>query len=313
MKHEIVRAEVLGYCMGVRRAVEIAEKSLANNPERRVFTFGPLIHNKTALANLSERGLCVLEEDEINSVKDKSPVVIIRAHGIPPKIRQKLEDAGCTLVDATCPRVLANQKKAAGYASKGYTVIIAGDKNHGEVLGLAGCVDFSCESGRNACILVESVEDAENLVFEDVDAAGKSACKEASVSGSLTAENAKYVLLGQTTISRTEYDAIAAVLKKRLPSLEILDTICPATMERQHALEELVKNVDGIIIIGGKNSANTQRLFLAAKEKCPNAVHIESPDEIPNYFRNLKRIGIAAGASTPDEIICAVEETLKND
>ena len=299
MKHEIVRAEVLGYCMGVRRAVEIAEKSLANNPDRLVFTFGPLIHNKTALVNLSERGLCVLEEDEINSVKDKSPVVIIRAHGIPPKIRQKLENASCTLVDATCPRVLANQKKAAGYASKGYTVIIAGDKNHGEVLGLAGCVDFSCESGRNACILVESVEDAENLVFEDA--------------GKFASENAKYVLLGQTTISRTEYDAIASVLKKRLPSLEILDTICPATMERQQALEELVKNVDGIIIIGGKNSANTQRLFLAAKEKCPNAIHIESPDEIPDYFRNLKKIGIAAGASTPDEIICAVEETLKND
>ena len=299
MKHEIVRAEVLGYCMGVRRAVEIAEKSLANNPDRLVFTFGPLIHNKTALANLSERGLCVLEEDEIKSVKDKSPVVIIRAHGIPPKIRQKLENAGCSLVDATCPRVLANQKKAAGYASKGYTVIIAGDKNHGEVLGLAGCVDYSCETGRNACILVESVEDAENLVFEDA--------------GKFASENAKYVLLGQTTISRTEYDAIAAVLKKRLPSLEILDTICPATMERQQALEELVKNVDGIIIIGGKNSANTQRLFFAAKEKCPNAIHIESPDEIPDYFRNLKKIGIAAGASTPDEIICAVEETLKND
>ena len=311
MKHEIVRAEVLGYCMGVRRAVEIAEKSLANNPDRLVFTFGPLIHNKTALANLSERGLCVLEEDEISSVKDKSPVVIIRAHGIPPKIRQKLENAGCILVDATCPRVLANQKKAAVYASKGYTVIIAGDKNHGEVLGLAGCVDFSCESGKNACILVESVEDAEKLVFED---AGKSVCESSSVAGkSLEGESAKYVLIGQTTISRTEYDAIAAVLKKRLPSLEILDTICPATMERQQALEELVKNVDGIIIIGGKNSANTQRLFFAAKEKCPNAIHIESPDEIPDYFRNLKKIGIAAGASTPDEIICAVEETLKND
>ena len=311
MKHEIVRAEVLGYCMGVRRAVEIAEKSLANNPNRLVFTFGPLIHNKTALANLSERGLCVLEEDEINSVKDKSPVVIIRAHGIPPKIRQKLENAGCTLVDATCPRVLANQKKAAVYASKGYTVIIAGDKNHGEVLGLAGCVDFSCESGKNACVLVESVDDAENLVFED---AGKSVCESSSVAGkSLEGESAKYVLIGQTTISRTEYDAIAAVLKKRLPSLEILDTICPATMERQQALEELVKNVDGIIIIGGKNSANTQRLFFAAKEKCPNAINIESPDEIPDYFRNLKKIGIAAGASTPDEIICAVEETLKND
>ena len=233
-------------------------------------------------------------------------------------------------MDATCPRVLANQKKAAVYASKGYTVIIAGDKNHGEVLGLAGCVDFSCESGKNACVLVESVDDAENLVFED---AGKSAFESSAVKDSASKkagdvsggsaegkaafnsadENAKYVLIGQTTISRTEYDAIAAVLKKRLPSLEILDTICPATMERQQALEELVKNVDGIIIIGGKNSANTQRLFFAAKEKCPNAIHIESPDEIPDYFRNLKKIGIAAGASTPDEIICAVEETLKND
>ena len=119
------------------------------------------------------------------------------------------------------------------------------------------------------------------------------------------------VLISQTTIKQSEYDAIAEVLKKHISDLKVFNTICPATLERQKALEDIAGKVDGIIVIGGKNSANTQRLFSTAKELTPNAWHIETPDEIPDEVYSLSCIGITAGASTPDEVIDAVEQELQ--
>lgn len=291
MKPEVIRASVLGFCMGVRRAVDMAEKSLAENPGARIYSYGPLIHNRSALESLEKRGLhCINSDEELESVKasagmaEKPPVIIIRAHGIPPEKRLSIAESGCSLVDATCPRVLANQKKAASYAREGYTVILAGDRNHGELAALEGCVRFEGAE----CILAADRNDAEKI--------------------ELVAEKA--VLIGQTTISRSEYEAIASVLSRKLPSLKVIDTMCPATTERQQALAELCGQVDGVIIVGGRNSANTIRLFMAAKENCPNAVHIENASEIPEAFFSLGKVGIAAGASTPDGIIEAVEKAL---
>lgn len=298
MKREVIRASVLGYCMGVRRAVSVATKCLDTYKEHPVYSFGPLIHNRSALAVLEEKGLGLLENDGAGlsdgcvlsaSGKGTEPVVIIRAHGIPPETRAALEKKGCIIEDATCPRVLANQKKAASYAAKGYTVIIAGDKNHGEVTGLAGCVHTAAA----VCLLVESPSDAALL---DVTQCG-----------------ADTVLISQTTISPAEYAEIAAVLRRRIPALEVLDTVCPATQERQAALDELCNRADGVLIIGGKNSANTQRLFTSAQKKCAHVAHIETADDIPDEFFTLPVVGITAGASTPDFVIDAVEARLKNE
>lgn len=298
MKREVIRASVLGYCMGVRRAVSVAMKCLDTYKEHPVYSFGPLIHNRSALAVLEEKGLGLLENDGAGlsdgcvlsaSGKGTEPVVIIRAHGIPPETRAALEKQGCIIEDATCPRVLANQKKAASYAAKGYTVIIAGDKNHGEVTGLAGCVHTAAA----VCLLVESPADAASL---DVMQCG-----------------ADTVLISQTTISPAEYAEIAAVLRRRIPALEVLDTVCPATQERQAALDELCNRADGVLIIGGKNSANTQRLFTSAQKKCAHVAHIETADDIPDEFFTLPVVGITAGASTPDFVIDAVEARLKNE
>lgn len=320
MKREVIRASVLGYCMGVRRAVSVAMKCLDTYKEHPVYSFGPLIHNRSALAVLEEKGLGLLENDGAGlsdgcvlsaSGKGTEPVVIIRAHGIPPETRAALEKKGCIIEDATCPRVLANQKKAASYAAKGYTVIIAGDKNHGEVTGLAGCVHTAaavcqaetqdtdgsraCDASekRAVCLLVESPSDAASL---DVTQCG-----------------ADTVLISQTTISPAEYAEIAAVLRSRIPALEVLDTVCPATQERQAALDELCERADGVLIIGGKNSANTQRLFTSAQKKCAHVAHIETADDIPDEFFTLPVVGITAGASTPDFVIDAVEARLKNE
>lgn len=283
--------------MGVRRAVEIAEKCLETYTDHPVYSFGPLIHNRSALAVLEGKGLKLLESAD-GASSDASgcasaPVVIIRAHGVPPETRAALEKQGCIIQDATCPRVLANQKKAASYAAKGYTVIIAGDKNHGEVTGLAGCVKTAAAALKKACcLLVESPADAAAL---DVTGCG-----------------GNVVLISQTTISPAEYAEIADVLKRRIPHLEVLDTVCPATQERQAALDELCARAEGVLVIGGKNSANTQRLFTSAKQKCAHAAHIEKADDIPAEFFSLNTIGITAGASTPDFVIDAVEARLSS-
>lgn len=289
---KVIRADILGYCMGVRRAVEIAENACSQYSKGNVFTFGPLIHNKVALENLEKKGLKILEESQIN-ILTKFDTVIIRAHGISPKIRKLLQQSGCNIIDATCPRVLSSQKRAKDFAQKGYTIILAGDKNHGEVTGIAGCA----ENEGAICIVVENSQDAK----------------------SITQKIQKAILLSQTTISRSEYDNIAKVLKEHISQLQVFNTICPATSERQKSLDELAQKVDGIIVIGGKNSANTQRLFLATQKycedssyKCKISCHIETPEEIPTEFFNLQTVGLTAGASTPDDIILNVEQVLQN-
>ncbi|MBR6215740.1 MAG: 4-hydroxy-3-methylbut-2-enyl diphosphate reductase [Spirochaetaceae bacterium] len=281
----IKKAEILGYCMGVRRAVETAELACRENPDKKIFTLGPLIHNNSALEVLAEKGVNVLKEDASDLAADAdNSVVIVRAHGVPPLVMENLKSRGVTVIDATCPRVLSSQKRAADYARRGYTVFLAGDKNHGEVVGISG---YARASGAD-CIVIEHKEDAAAVMHVPE----------------------KSVLLSQTTISRSEYDAIAAVLKAKNDALVVLNTICPATDERQNALIELCKNVDGILVIGGKHSANTKRLLRTAQDLCAHAALIETAEEIPQEFFALERIGLTAGASTPDFVIDSVETAL---
>lgn len=292
---KIFRATVLGYCMGVRRAMEAAEEALEKYIDKKIFTFGPLIHNKQALLPLEEKGLGILEENDIENLDEKNPpVVIIRAHGISPFTLEKLKSKNCMIVDATCPLVLANQKKAASYAKDGYQVILAGDKNHGEVVGIAGFAEYE-KSG--SCNLLETEEDAIRLV----------------ANLSENQRNGKWVLLCQTTFSSAVFDKIAKVLTEANLDCVILKTICNATNERQKSLLDLCKTVDGVIVVGGKNSANTQRLYLSAKANCKMACHIEKASEIPDSFYNLEKVGITAGASTPDNVIEEVEKRLKEN
>lgn len=302
----VIRADILGYCMGVRRAVEAVENALADYDGRRVYTLGPLIHNKTALDSLAARGVQVLDAEDMHRVQS-GDVVVIRAHGVPPAVRAQLAARGCTVIDATCPRVLLSQRRAADFAAKGYTVVIAGDKNHGEVTGIAGYAADPA-TGESRCLLVENREDAQRLVAaltERARAAGAPQVK--------AVQQVKAVLISQTTISRSEYDAIAGVLRAGITDLRVFNTICPATMERQKALRDLCVQVDGVLVVGGKNSANTSRLLMSARELCRRAALIETADEIPPDFRSLDRIGLTAGASTPDAVIDAVEASLRGD
>lgn len=276
---DLIRSDVLGYCMGVRKAVQTVMDCLADNSGLAVYTCGPLIHNPSVLKDLEQKGVKILSEPFPPDLKNSR--VIIRAHGIPPLVKEKLISSNAFVIDATCPRVLSSQKRAENYYKKGFQVYLAGDKNHGEITGIAGFAPN--------CVVLENSKDADKI--NDIPE--------------------KSVLISQTTIKKEEYDQIACVLLKKNLNLIVCDTICPATSERQTALEVLSKKVEGIIVIGGKNSANTMRLFLTAKKLSRYAWLVENSDNIPKEVYSFKTLGITAGASTPDEVIASVENKLR--
>lgn len=279
----VILADVLGYCMGVRRAVDSALDALEKYKDKNVYSLGPIIHNQTALDFLSSKGLKILKEDELQKAENKS-VVIIRAHGVPPSVIEELQKKDCIIINATCPRVVASQKNAQRYAAMDYTIVLAGDKNHGEVTGIAGYAG-------DKFILVENSNEVSNLKIPS---------------------DEKVILLSQTTYSPVEFNKIANIIEEKYQNSKIMNTICPATKERQDALIKLCPIVDGIVVVGGKNSANTKRLLQTALKYCKNAILIERAEEIPSEFLSLNTVGITAGASTPDSVIQEVKSYLEN-
>ena len=279
---KVIRASVMGYCMGVRQAVNTAYKELKERKYERVYTLGPLIHNPYVLEDLRSRGAEILDEKNLPE-NLQGAVVIIRAHGITPDLEAKLSNRGALLIDATCSRVKANQKKAESLTKSGYTIFLAGDKNHAEIIGIQGYAP--------SCFVVSDVisalESAEKLFKQSPDS--------------------KTALLGQTTISSEEYGLIGDAVRRYFPCLEVTDSICKATKDRQNALKELCKNVDAVIIVGGRESANTQRLLAIARSESKLAWLAENENDIPQDVYSYSTIGLCAGASTPDDLIDKTE------
>ena len=300
----VIRANVLGFCSGVRRAVEIAwhESVALNNvfnghtPEvdpdeiGSIYTLGPLIHNPMVLKALSERGVGVLN-DEFLPVEAINSTVIIRAHGVSPAVENKFSRQGVRILDATCPHVKETQNRAFYYAEKGFKIFLAGEKDHGEIAGIRGYAEAAAES---SCILISSPLEAEECAaeafFED--------------------QNVNAALIGQTTLSSAEYKAIEAAIQKYIPNLITVDSLCSATSVRQKALRELCKKVEALIIAGGKDSSNTRRLLALARELGKPAWLAETAEELPPEIWGFRTVGISAGASTPDELVDSIEETL---
>jgi 4-hydroxy-3-methylbut-2-enyl diphosphate reductase len=272
--------------MGVRRAVDMAGAELrAAGPGRRVYTMGPLIHNPQLLASLKSRGVDILDEKDLPRDLSDS-VVIIRAHGISPVLEAELVSRGVHIADATCPKVKASQNRARSLSQGGYRIFLAGERRHGEIIGIQGFAP--------ACIIVadpgEAAAAAEQLRREG--------------GGEKTA------LIGQTTISAAEYRAIGEAILPFFPRLEIVNTICTATRDRQDALKQLCNQVDALIVAGGRESANTRRLLGIAQELGKPAWLVESAAGIPPEIAAYTRVGLSAGASTPDEVICGIEAAL---
>jgi 4-hydroxy-3-methylbut-2-enyl diphosphate reductase len=283
---KVIRARLLGFCMGVRRAVEIAERaSREAGRTGGLYTLGPLIHNSGVLENLQKRGVACLNENEIPSLPAGS-TVIIRAHGVSPVIEEELLKKGINILDATCPNVKQSQSKARSFVEREFRLFIAGEENHGEIAGLRGYA--------KSAFVVGSAEEARA-------AAGALYSRE---------PEAKTALIAQTTIRAEEYRVIGETIQRFFPSLEIVNSICAATVDRQRALGEL-GNVDAIIVAGSRESANTRRLFALAKEMGKPAWLAEAASDIPPEIAVYTNVGLSAGASTPDELIDAIEEALK--
>jgi 4-hydroxy-3-methylbut-2-enyl diphosphate reductase len=249
----------------------------------RVYTMGPLIHNPQALAGLKERGAEVLDEARLPDTLEGS-VVIIRAHGISPPLEAELSRRGARLADATCPKVKASQLKARALFQEGWRIFLAGERRHGEIIGILGYAPD--------CIVAADREEA---------AAAAEALFRAS-------PQAKTALMGQTTIAPELYRAIGEEILQFFPGLRVIDTICGAAP--QNALKELCSRVDAVIVAGGRQSANTRRLLSIAQVRGKPAWLVETSAELPPEIAAYPVVGLSAGASTPDEIIDDIERTL---
>lgn len=263
--------------MGVRRAVEMALDTPRKHA-RPIYTFGPLIHNPQVLE--------LLEEREISSINDIPEngygTVIIRAHGVPPIAKEKLKAAGFDIIDATCPRVIKVQTIIAKHAEQGYSSIIIGDKEHPEVIGLLG---FAHGKGHVA----GNMGDLNSLDRFD-----------------------KAIIVAQTTQNTLFYNDVKEWAEKKFPHYKVFDTICDSTENRQAEIRQLANSVEAIVVVGGHDSGNTQRLANIAQEAGKPSFHIENESELKtSAFSNIRRVALTAGASTPNWIIKRVHNKLE--
>ena len=267
---EIKLAEYCGFCYGVKRAVEMTEQAAADCVNGG--TLGPLIHNPQFIAELEAKGIACKEDlEEFN----EGETIILRSHGVGPEVYQKAEAMQLNIIDATCPNVRMAQKKAAQAVEDGYFPVIVGEKNHPEVKSIKKW------AGENA-IVVEYLKDISNIPQKD-----------------------KYAVIIQTTFELQKFEEIlAAMQKERVGEYRVERTICLATSQRQNAAMKLAGEVDAFVVVGGRNSANTRHLYELVASKCPKAYHIETAAELDaDMFRDCIKIGITAGASTPDRLI----------
>jgi len=306
---KVVRAGILGFCMGVRRAVEIAERaSLETGRACGLYTLGPLIHNLQVLESLAKQGVVCLNENELSSLPADS-TVIIRAHGVSPVIERELSKKGINILDATCPHVKLSQSKARSFVENGYRLFIAGEENHGEIAGIKGYAEDGLSS-----ILSSSISPIlSSSMLPSAPCFVVSNAEEAFASAQelyRREPEAKTALIAQTTLRAEEYRAIGEKILRFFPSLQIVNSICTATMDRQNALRELA-DVDAVIIVGSRESANTQRLLSLARELGRPAWLAEAVSDIPPEIAAYETVGLSAGASTPDGLIDEIEEAVR--
>lgn len=269
---KITLAASAGFCFGVKRAVDIA-LTMKEKYNSKIYTLGPLIHNNDVVDFLKENLIFPVELDNISSLKEND-TIIIRSHGVSEDTLNILNKNKLNVIDATCPYVENIHKKVKKYYDLGYTIVIVGDKDHPEVIGINGWCN-------NSALILKGGEDIVNI-------------------------SSKVCVVSQTTERQSTWNEVLTKLKDTGKEIVDFNTICSATQIRQRSAEELSMKVDAMVVIGGFNSSNTTKLYEICKKNCENTVHVENllgiPDEFVNNI-NIKSIGVTAGASTPDWII----------
>jgi 4-hydroxy-3-methylbut-2-enyl diphosphate reductase len=291
---DIVLAKSAGFCFGVQRAVDSVYYEIEQSG-MKIYTYGPIIHNEQVVSDFESKGVKVIEDIE-QLKKNTEGTVIIRSHGVEKNIYDILEQRNIRIVDATCPFVKKIHKIVFEESSKGKSIIIIGNDNHPEVEGIKGWV-------KGKAIVVNELEDIEKMDIHR----GSSVC-----------------IVSQTTFNHNKFKYLVEIISKKGYDINVVNTICNATHERQAEAKDISSKVDAMIVIGGRHSSNTQKLYDICKKECNNTFFIQTAEDLKEgsdfkkYIQScesnsLKSIGITAGASTPKNIIEEVVLNVRNE
>ena len=278
---EVLLAKSAGFCFGVKRAVEKVYEQIQK--EQKIYTYGPIIHNEEVVKDLEKHGVQVIEgEDALKELKEGA--VVIRSHGVPKRIYELIEKNGLDCIDATCPFVKRIHNIVEKESSEGKKIVIIGNPGHPEVEGIMGWSQTPAE-------VIESRQEAESLVVD---------------------EQAPLCGVSQTTFNYNKFQELVEIFQKRGYNVNVVNTICNATEERQKEAGEIAAKVDAMIVIGGRHSSNTQKLYEICREKCAATFFIQTLDDLHLELpKTAALVGITAGASTPNNIIEEVQNYVR--
>lgn len=279
---EVIVAKTAGFCFGVKRAVEKVYEQIASG-KKPIYTYGPIIHNEEVVRDLSEKGVGVIDtKEELEALKHG--VVVIRSHGVGKEIYDILEGNGVEIVDATCPFVKKIHHIVAEQSAAGRQVIIVGDEKHPEVQGIKGW-------GNELTKVIDSYEGFEDLAISP---------------------DVQLCLVAQTTFNYNKFQELVEKISRTSYDINVLNTICNATQERQVEAKKVASQVDVMLVIGGKHSSNTQKLYEICQKECKNTYYIQTIGDLnPECISSACNVGITAGASTPNNIIEEVHTNVR--
>lgn len=277
----ITLADSAGFCFGVKRAVDTVYH-LLEDKEKKVYTLGPIIHNEQVVQDLDANGVGVVCNPEEISGEDGNATLVIRSHGVPQDVIRRIKEKGICYEDATCPFVKKIHQTVEEYSAKSYRIIIIGSKDHPEVQGILGWTN-----GRGT--VIETAAEAEDF--------------------SLANPHEKICIVSQTTFNYKKFQELVEIFSEKGYDIIAVNTICNATSTRQKEAEELAARSDAMIIIGGRHSSNSRKLYEISKNQCENTFFIQTADDLKGIpFDSFASLGITAGASTPNNIIQEVLE-----
>ena len=271
--NEVKLAKSAGFCFGVKRAVDLVYEEAKKGGD--IYTYGPIIHNEEVVGDLENKGVKVINSpEEIDNLK--SGTIIIRSHGVSKDIYDRMINNGLNVIDATCPFVKKIHNIVSEESNKGNVIVIVGNKDHPEVQGIKGW-------SNGETYIIDSKEEIDKITINN----GKKAC-----------------VVAQTTFNFNKFKELVEILTKRVYDIIAVNTICNATKERQTEAKSLALESDAMIVIGGRHSSNTQKLYQICKSECDNTMYIQTLDDLViDELTSVRSVGITAGASTPNNII----------
>ncbi|MBR4707578.1 MAG: 4-hydroxy-3-methylbut-2-enyl diphosphate reductase [Pseudobutyrivibrio sp.] len=276
---KVILAESAGFCFGVKRAVDVVNKQIEEG-DGFLYTYGPIIHNEEVVKEFESHGVQVMDENQMEAYAPGT--VIIRSHGVTKEVEDKLNALGHNVIDATCPFVKKIHKIVDEHSRNGEYIVVIGNPDHPEVRGIVGWIN-----GDNYQVIPDEASATDFSVNSDTD----------------------ICIVSQTTFNHNKFQELVEIIKQKGYHIIVLNTICDATNKRQVEAADIASKVDAMLVIGSKNSSNTQKLYEICKTRCNNTYYIQTADDFqPSGLSSIESVGITAGASTPNNIIEEVQK-----